>query len=98
MAHLCFINEQIAQIENARQGQLDQAPQEGANAKVLQIASISGVGIETADMLTREIFSRTWRDQRAVARYAGLTGAPSGKHRREQGLARAGNARGRRGM
>jgi transposase len=100
MAHLRFINEQIAQIENARQGQLDQAPQEGANAKVLQVASISGVGVETADMLTREIFSRTWRDQRAVARYAGLTGAPdeSGKYRREQGLARAGNARVRRGM
>jgi transposase len=40
------------------------------------------------------------RDRRAVARYAGLTGAPdeSGAQRREQGLARAGNARVRRGM
>jgi len=36
----------------------------------------------------------------AVARYAGLTGSPdeSGARRREQGLARAGNARVRRGM
>jgi transposase len=35
-----------------------------------------------------------------VARYAGLTGAPeeSGSKRREKGLARAGNARVRRGM
>jgi len=35
-----------------------------------------------------------------VARYAGLTGAPdeSGTKRRERGLARAGNARVRRGM
>jgi transposase len=35
-----------------------------------------------------------------VARYAGLTGAPdeSGAKRREQGLAKAGNARVRRGM
>jgi transposase len=35
-----------------------------------------------------------------VARYAGLTGSPdeSGAQRREQGLARAGNARVRRGM
>ena len=34
------------------------------------------------------------------ARYAGLTGAPdeSGAKRREQGLAKAGNARVRRGM
>ena len=35
-----------------------------------------------------------------MARYAGLTGAPdeSGSRRREKGLARAGNARVRRGM
>jgi transposase len=35
------------------------------------------------------------RDRRAAARYAGLTGSPdeSGAQRREQGLARAGNAR-----
>jgi len=35
-----------------------------------------------------------------VARYAGLTGSPdeSGAQRREQGLARAGNARVRRDM
>ena len=39
-------------------------------------------------------------DRKAVARYAGLTGSPdeSGAKRREQGLARAGNARVRRGM
>src|SRR5580704_10309951 len=38
--------------------------------------------------------------RKAVARYAGLTGSPdeSGAKRREQGLARAGNARVRRGM
>jgi transposase len=40
------------------------------------------------------------RDSKAVARYAGLTGAPdeSGRRRREKGLAKAGNARVRRGM
>ena len=38
--------------------------------------------------------------QAAESRYAGLTGAPdeSGKKRRERGLAKAGNARVRRGM
>jgi transposase len=51
-------------------------------------------------MLVREILSRNLRDRRALARYAGLTGAPdeSGSKRREKGLARAGNARVRRGM
>ena len=51
-------------------------------------------------MLVREVLSRNLRDRRAVARYAGLTGAPdeSGSKRREKGLAKAGNARVRRGM
>ncbi len=64
------------------------------------LARIVGVGIETADMLVREVLSRNLRDRRAVARYAGLTGSPdeSGRRRREKGLAKAGNARVRHGM
>src|SRR5438093_12472308 len=64
------------------------------------LARVVGVGIETADMLVHEGLSRPMRDRRALARYAGLTGSPdeSGAKRREQGLARAGNARVRRGM
>jgi transposase len=64
------------------------------------LARVVGIGIETADMLVNEVLSRPMRDRRAVARYAGLTGAPdeSGAQRRERGLARAGNARVRRGM
>jgi transposase len=64
------------------------------------LASIIGVGIETADMLVQEILCRNLRDRRAVARYAGLTGSPdeSGSRRREKGLAKAGNARVRRGL
>ena len=100
MAHLSFINEHIKQIEDARLIQLKQAPQHGSNAKVVQLGRIHGIGIETADMLANEVFSRDLRDQRAVARYAGLTGSPdeSGRRRREKGLAKAGNARVRRGM
>ena len=64
------------------------------------LARVIGVGIETADMLVHEVLSRKMRDRRAVARYAGITGSPdeSGRKRREKGLARAGNARVRRGM
>ena len=64
------------------------------------LARVTGVGIETADMLVNEILARNLRDQKAVARYAGLTGSPdeSGKRSREKGLSRAGNARVRRGM
>lgn len=100
MARLRFVIDQIKEIEAARLKQLKQAPKEGSQAMVLLLARIIGVGIETADMLVHEILSRNLRDQRAVARYAGLTGAPdeSGKKRKEKGLAKAGNARVRRGM
>jgi transposase len=55
--------------------------------------------IRRAVSLVHEILSRNLRDRKVVARYAGLTGSPdeSGA-RREKGLARAGNARVRRGM
>ncbi len=101
MAHLRFVSAQIKQIEDVRLRQLKQpAPQQASNAKVLQLESINGLGIETSDMLANEVFSRDLRDQRAVARYVGLTGSPdeSGRRRREKGLAKAGNARARRGM
>ena len=67
---------------------------------VLLLARVIGVGIETADMLVQEIFSRNFRDRRAVGRYGGLTGSPnaSGNTHREKGLSQSGNARVRRGM
>ena len=100
MARLRFVMGQIREIEAARLQQLEQHPEQGPHAMVRLLAQIIGVGIETADMLVHEILSRTLRDRKAVARYAGLTGAPdeSGARRREKGLARAGNARVRRGM
>ena len=100
MARLRFVMDQINEIEVARLQRLEQAPAEGPHAMVRLLARVIGVGIETADMLVHEILSRNLRDRRAVARYAGLTGAPdeSGSKRREKGLAKAGNARVRRGM
>jgi len=100
MARLRFVMGQIREIEAARLQQLEQHPEQGPHAMVRLLAQVIGVGIETADMLVHEILSRTLRDRKAVARYAGLTGAPdeSGARRREKGLARAGNARVRRGM
>jgi transposase len=100
MVRLRCIMGQIREIEAARLQRLEQHPEQSPHAVVRLLAQVIGIGIETADMLVHEILSRTWRDRRAVARYAGLTGSPdeSGARRRERGLARAGNARVRRGM
>ena len=100
MARLSFVKQQINEVERARLERLQRAPGEQGNAMVHLLTRVVGVGVETADMLVQEIFSRNLRDRKAVARYAGLTGAPdeSGKKRRERGLAKSGNARVRRGM
>lgn len=100
MARLHFVMDQLREIERTRLERLEQRPAEGQNAIVRLVARVVGVGIETADMLVHEVLSRNLRDRRAVARYAGLTGSldESGSKRREKGLAKAGNARVRRGM
>lgn len=101
MAHLCFVKQQIKEIETTRTKRLQQASGGGGrDAMVRLLARVVGIGIETADLLVQEAFSRKLRDRKAVARYAGLTGAPdeSGQKRRERGLAKAGNARVRHAM
>src|SRR6201993_3905673 len=99
IARLGLVISQIKQVEEARRQRLEEQP-ERPHAMVRLLARVVGIGTETADMLVNEVLSRPLRDRRAVARYAGLTGAPdeSGAKRREQGLAKAGNARVRRGM
>jgi len=100
MARLRLVREQIAEVEAARLERLEEEPGSRPHAMVRLLARVIGVGVETADMLVREVLSRDLRDRRAVARYAGLTGSPdeSGRRRREKGLAKAGNARVRHGM
>jgi transposase len=103
LARLRFVRDQIRAVEQERLRKLavdHPAETKSPDAMVRLIARVFGVGVETADMLVNEIFSRHWRDRKAVARYAGLTGSPdeSGSRRRERGLARAGNVRVRSGM
>jgi len=100
MARLVVLREQIKEIEQARLEGIGRMPDDPANARVRLLARVVGLGIESADMLVREVLLRDFRDRRAVARYAGLTGAPdeSGSKRREKGLAKSGNSRVRRGL
>jgi transposase len=85
---LRFVINQIKEIENARQKRLEQDPETGPYAMVRLLARVVGVGIETADMLVHEVLWRRMRDRKAVARFAGLTGAP-GREWREAAGARA---------
>ena len=82
-----IIKEQIKAIEQTRLQQFEQKPEALANRMVYLLVRIYGLGWETADLLVHELLSRTLRDRKAVARYAGFS------KRREKGLSRSGNAR-----
>ncbi len=98
IARLRFVKEQIKEIERARAERLEQQSGHHRTASVCLLRRVVGVGIETADMLVQEVFSRKLRDRKAVARYAGLTGAPneSGQKRRGRYPAQVGTRRCRR--
>jgi transposase len=92
MVRLQLIREPIKAIEQARVMRLRTAPQAGTHPMVLMLAKVLGVALETAVTLVHEVLSRNLRDEKAVGRYGGLTGAPdeSGSKRRERAwLARA---------
>ena len=76
IARLRLVIGQIKQLEEASRQRLEEQPERGPHAMVRLLARVVGIGIETADMLVNEVMSRPMRDRRAVARYAGLTGAP----------------------
>ena len=100
LARLALLREQIKTIEQARLERLQETPDEGQHPMVRLLARVVGMGVETADMMVHEVLYRQLRDEKAVARYGGVTGSPdeSGSKRREKGLSKAGNARVRRGL
>lgn len=100
MDRLRFVKQQIKEIETTRAERLAKAPSKQRHAMARMLTRVVGIGVESSDMLVQEVFSREIGDRKALARYCGLTGAPdeSGQKRRERGLAKAGNARVRRGM
>ena len=100
MARHRLLSEQLAEIEAARDRVASLAQPDRAERMIQQLARILGLGLETATVLVREMFCRRFRDRRAVAGYAGLTGTPfqSGGMAREQGIGKNGNSRVRRIM
>lgn len=63
LARLRLVEDQVREIEADRLERLNQAPDEKSHVMVRLLAQIIGVGIETADMLVREVLSRNLRDR-----------------------------------
>ena len=74
LVRLRMVREQIREVETERLQKLkaEHGKKKGPHAMVRLIARVIGIGVETADMLVNEVFSRQFRDRRAVARYIQL--------------------------
>jgi transposase len=92
-----LVLEQIGVLEEARDAVVarDAVPGGEADGLIRRLAGLKGIGPELATLLAWEAFVRPFRDRRALAAYAGLTGTPfdSGDRQREQGIGKAGNRR-----
>jgi transposase len=100
MVHHRLLSDQMKEIETARQRVVTVPDPDRIERMIQVLVRIVGVGVETATVLAHEVFSRHFRDRRALAAFVGLSGTPfnSGGSTREQGISKNGNPRVRRMM
>jgi transposase len=95
-----LLTEQLREIEAARQRAVATPDPDRIGRMIQLLVRIVGLGVETATVLAHEVFSRRFRDRKALAGFVGMTGTPfnSGGSTREQGISKNGNPRVRRIM
>ena len=73
----------------------NQRTSDKASKMIQQLASLRGIGVQSATVLVREAFVRRFANGKALGSYAGLASSPysSGGIDREQGIGKAGNRR-----
>jgi len=98
MAQHRLLSEQMKEIEVARQQVVTVIDPDHIERMIQVLVRIVGLGVETATTLVHEVFSRQFRDRKALAAFVGMTGTPfnSGGSTREQGISKNGNPRIRR--
>ena len=94
LARLAVVVEQIAAVEMVRD-ELVATPTDATAVKAANLAKLKSIGAQTATVLAREVFYRSFDNRRQVSSYTGLCPSPwrSGGMVREQGVSKAGNAR-----
>jgi len=98
LTRLELLLEQLAAIEAERDAVIEGAAvDDPAVDKIRKLVRLRSIGAETATMLTREAFYRSFANRSQVGAYFGYDGSPwcSGRMRREQGISKAGNPRAR---
>ena len=91
---LKIVQSHLAQIKKQQQEQLKNV-KTPANAKVVLLKQLCGIGMTSSWTFVKEFFWRTFKNRREVASAIGITPMPyqSGDSSREQGISRAGNRR-----
>ena len=94
---LCLLTHPLAALEAATRAERRAAAPGSAEAKIVQLAQLKGIGPVGGQGLVNEVFYRDFDNRRQVGSYVGLTGTPfnSGKRERDQGISKAGNPRAR---
>jgi transposase len=94
---LGLIIKQEAALEEKSKVERRAAEPGTAQAKMVHLAQLKGIGPVSAQVLVNEVFYREFDNRRQLGSYFGLTGTPfdSGESRREQGISKAGNHRAR---
>jgi transposase len=94
---LSLVNKQLALLEASSKAERRAAEPGSAEARIVQLATLKGIGPVGGQRLVHEVFYRDFDNRRQVGSYLGLTGTPynSGNSVREQGIGKAGNRRAR---
>ena len=95
---LCLVHKQIVALEAKSKAELRVAAPGSAEAKIIRLVDLKGIGPIGGRELVHEAFYRSFDNRRQVGSYFGLAGTPydSGESRREQGISKAGNWRARK--
>ena len=94
---LSLVNKHLALLEAKSKAERRTAVPGSAEANIMQLATLKGIGPVGGQRLVHEVFYRDFDNRRQVGSYIGLTGTPynSGNSVREQGIGKAGNRRAR---
>ena len=94
---LCLVEKHICALEKTSTAELRAAAPGSADAKVIQLAELKGIGLTSGQKLVNEVFYRSFDNRRQVGSCFGLTDTPyhSGTSRHDQGISKAGNRRAR---
>jgi transposase len=95
---LCLAVKQVRALEAESTAELRAVEPGSAEARIMQLIDLKGIGPHGGQGLVNEVFYRSFDNRRQVGSYFGLTGTPydSGGSRREQGISKAGNPRARK--